>query len=149
MFRWLLTVALILGVGSAFSADNVKRVATNDLGLAIEGYDTVAYFTMNKPVKGEAQFTATWQGARWHFVSADNRDKFESDPDRYAPQFGAYCTMAMTKGIAVTADPLAWKIVEGRLYLKAVPGPWTDFDKARPRLLTEAQRHWQKIGPGN
>lgn len=146
MLRWLMMVLLVVGIAEAAAADKLKPVAADDQGLTIQGYDTVAYFTTGKPAKGDARFIATWQGGRWQFANAEHRDKFLANPDQYAPQFGAYCTMAMSRGIAVVADPLAWKIVDGRLYLKAKPAPsWTDFDKARPHILAEAQSHWQKM----
>ena len=59
-------------------------------GIAIKGYDTVAYFTMGKPVKGEEQFAYEWNGAKWLFSSREHLDLFATDSDKYAPQYGGY-----------------------------------------------------------
>jgi YHS domain-containing protein len=59
-------------------------------GIAIKGYDTVAYFTMGKPVKGSDQFSHEWSGAKWIFANREHRDLFAADPDKYAPQYGGY-----------------------------------------------------------
>jgi YHS domain-containing protein len=87
----------------------------SDVGLS--GYDAVAYFTDSKPVKGDAKFTHTYQGAKWHFSSAENRDKFAAAPERYAPQYGGYCAWAVAQGKTASADPMLWKIVQGKLYV--------------------------------
>jgi len=67
-----------------------KQVNTNIFGVAIKGYDTVAYFTEGRAVKGKSEFEFTWQDARWRFSSAANRDLFAADPERYAPQYGGF-----------------------------------------------------------
>ena len=86
-------------------------------GSAIDGYDTVAYFTAGKPVRGEAGIAVEWKGATWRFASRKNREAFEADPRAYAPQYGGYCAYAMSRGHVATGEPLAWKIVDGKLYL--------------------------------
>jgi hypothetical protein len=65
-------------------------INTDDVGVAIKGYDTVAYFTDGRAVKGNAEFETLWQDARWQFSSAEHRDMFIADPERYAPQYGGY-----------------------------------------------------------
>ena len=87
--------------------------------LAISGYDPVAYFTDGKPVPGLTEFEHVWHDARWRFASAAHRDLFVGDPNRYAPQYDGYCAMglAMEKGHKATADPEAWVIVDGKLYV--------------------------------
>lgn len=85
--------------------------------VAILGYDTVAYFTEGRPVKGNSGFAFLWQDAKWHFASAKHRDLFAANPERYAPQFGGHCAMALTRGVVKVIDPEAWIISEGKLYL--------------------------------
>ena len=75
---------------SAVSAFAVDAVNTTFFGVAIKGYDTVAYHTENRAVKGSSQFSYKWNDARWYFASAENRDLFAADPERYAPQYGGY-----------------------------------------------------------
>jgi YHS domain len=85
--------------------------------VAIKGYDTVAYFTEGKPVRGSTEFEYVWQDARWRFASAQSRDRFATDPDRYAPQYGGFCALGVAKGMKVEIDPEQWTIVNGKLYL--------------------------------
>ncbi len=85
--------------------------------VAIHGYDTVAYFTDGKPMKGSADFEQVWQDTRWQFTSGTNRDLFTANPDRYAPQYGGYCAGGLATGEFADTDPQAWTIVDGKLYL--------------------------------
>ena len=103
-------------------------------GAALESHDPVAYFTLGKPVLGQAQFNAVWKGATWWFASDENRRAFESEPERFAPQYGAYCAYAMSSGDLASGDPKRWKIVDGRLYLN---NNWL------------AQKLWERDIPGN
>jgi YHS domain-containing protein len=89
--------------------------ATDD--LALKGYDAVAYFADGKPTKGVSNHVYRWQGANWWFASAAHRDQFASDPARYAPQFGSYCSFAVSRGTIADVDPQQWAVVEGKLYL--------------------------------
>ncbi|HOP35884.1 MAG TPA: YHS domain-containing (seleno)protein [Syntrophales bacterium] len=68
----------------------IEPVNTDTQGLAINGYDTVAYFYEGKPLKGTGKFTYQWMGAEWRFASAEHLDLFKSDPEKYAPQYGGY-----------------------------------------------------------
>ena len=68
---------------------------------AIAGYDPVAYHTAGKPVKGVSDFTIEWKGAKWYFVSAENRDRFAAGPEKIAPQYGVYCAYGVAKCSAV------------------------------------------------
>lgn len=86
-------------------------------GVAIHGYDAVAYFTEHKPVKGTSQFTASYQGATFQFSSQPNRDAFVRNPERYAPQYGGYCAYGLARGYKATTEPQAFTIVDEKLYL--------------------------------
>ena len=70
--------------------DANKRINTDKSGVAIKGYDTVAYFTEGHPVKGKKEFEFTWQDARWRFSSAANRALFATNPERYTPKYGGF-----------------------------------------------------------
>ena len=109
-----------------------KQLETN--GVAINGTDPVAHFTMSKPLQGSADHAFNWNGVTWHFASGENRQMFERDPDKYAPQYGGHCTYAMSKGYIAPTVPEAWTIYEDRLYL--------DFS-VRARAL------WLQDVPGN
>jgi YHS domain-containing protein len=86
-------------------------------GVAIRGYDPVAYFTDMKPVKGSAEFRAEYQGSTFHFSSAAHRDAFLGNPTKFAPQYGGYCAFGVAKGYKATTDPAAFTVTGGKLYL--------------------------------
>ena len=114
-------------------------------GVAIKGYDPVAYFTSNGPVKGNAEFSHTYKGATWHFASAENREKFKSDPDKYAPQYGGYCAYAVSKGSTAKIEPDAWKIVDGKLYLNYSKGIQKKWEKDIPGYIKKADANWPAV----
>ena len=84
---------------------------------AIDGYDTVAYHTQGKAVKGSKSHSFEWKGANWLFSSAANRDLFKANPTKYAPQYGGYCAWAAAKNKVADADATLWDIYQGKLYL--------------------------------
>ncbi len=107
-FGAVLIASYLATTGPAVAIDPVH---TNSDNVAIEGYDTVAYFTRGEPVRGDPAYTHDWQGARWQFSSADHRDRFAGTPDKYAPRYGGFCSGAMAFGWKFRADPEAWKII--------------------------------------
>jgi len=128
----------------ASAADALLEDAWTD-GLAIRGYDPVAYFTERRPVKGSAEFDYVWDEAHWHFASAENRDLFAADPERYAPQFGAYCAAAMVDGEAYAADPEAWTIIDGRLYLNYSPRHRDRWRQNLAENIARADAQWSAL----
>lgn len=108
-------------------------------GLAIKGYDAVAYFTIGKPMPGSAEFELVWDERRFRFASARHLDLFKADPIRYAPQFANYCTMSLTRGVLVEADPEHWLISDGKLYLFAGPHGPAHFRNAHAENLAKAE----------
>ena len=88
-----------------------------DGDFAIRGTDPVAYFTEGRPVPGIPEHMVDWNGAKWLFSNAENKAKFESAPQDYAPQYGGYCAYAVAKGSTAPTDPKAWTIRDGKLYL--------------------------------
>jgi YHS domain-containing protein len=114
-------------------------------GVAVGGYDPVAYFTEEKPVKGSEDFTLQHAGATWRFASAENRATFEADPAKYSPQYGGYCAYAVAKGSTAKAEPDAWTIHDGKLYLnfdKSVQAIW---EKDIPGYVTQADANWPSV----
>lgn len=84
---------------------------------AILGYDTVAYFTDGRPVKGSDSFVTTWMGAKWKFASQAHLDLFKATPEKYAPQYGGYCAYGVSVDNLVSIEPDKFKIIDGKLYL--------------------------------
>ncbi len=110
--------------------------------VAIHGYDTVGYFTEGKPLKGKAEFEHVWRDTRWHFASAGNRDLFTANPDRYAPQYGGYCALGLAAGEYADADPEAWTIVDGKLYLNNTRDFRVVWRKAPEAHIGNADYNW-------
>ena len=114
-------------------------------GVAIKGYDPVAYFEQGEPVKGSNEFQHEWQGATWRFSSVSNRDLFAADPDKYAPRYGGYCAYAVSQGSTADIDPEAWTLVEGKLYLNYNRQVREIWAKDIPGNIKKADRHWPEI----
>ena len=95
----------------AFAQSKVDPVNKDGSGVAIKGYDPVAYFTQSKPVKGSASFTHQWMNSTWWFASAEDRDEFARTPEKYAPQYGGYCAYGVSQGHTAPIDPEAWTIL--------------------------------------
>lgn len=113
--------------------------------LAVGGYDAVAYFKENRPVKGKPEFATQFKGATWQFASADNLNAFKANPAAYAPQFGGYCAWAVSQGYTASGDPLVWNIVNGRLFLnydKSVQATWS---KDIPGNIAKADKNWPGV----
>src|SRR5271169_2615265 len=91
----LLTVLAVLSCAKSLP---VTPVNVSSGGLAIKGYDPVAYFIDQKPVMGSAGFEYLWNNAKWRFASAEHRDLFRADPEKYAPKYGGYCAYAISLG---------------------------------------------------
>src|SRR5262245_7845495 len=113
--------------------------------VAIGGYDTVAYFTEGKAVRGSPDFESVWRGARWRFASAEHRDMFAREPVTFAPRFGGYCVMAMRYGIPARIDPEAWAIVDGKLYLNSDKVALGAFQKETAGSIQKAEKQWERI----
>lgn len=113
--------------------------------LAVGGYDTVAYFTEGRPVKGDRQYTFQHAGAEWRFASAANREAFVAAPQRYAPQYGGYCAWAVAQGYTASGDPQHWKIVDGKLYLNYDAAVQAKWEQDIPGFIRSADRQWPAV----
>jgi len=111
-------------------------------GLALSGYDAVAYFSDRKPVQGRPEFATQWGGARWQFASAATRDAFVKSPERYAPQYGGYCAYAVSKGYTASADPMLWRVVEGKLYVNYSKSVQSLWEQDIPGNINKADQNW-------
>ena len=86
-------------------------------GLALGGFDAVAYFQDGGPREGSELFSTEWKGATWRFATAGNLAAFMASPEKFAPQYGGYCAYAVSKGATAPGDPSAWTLVDGKLYV--------------------------------
>jgi len=128
-------------VGGKLKADLIFQSG----GVAIHGYDPVAYFQNKKPAKGKKEYELPWRGAKWRFGSAENLELFRANPEQYAPQYGGYCAYGMSSGYAAPTEADAWSVVDGKLYLnynKQVQKMWS---KDRPGYIQKADRNWPQI----
>lgn len=86
-------------------------------GIAIRGYDPVAYFKQSKPVKGQETISHDWNGVKWLFSSEENKEDFKANPEKFAPQFGGYCAYGLSENHKSPTEPEAFTIVDDKLYL--------------------------------
>ena len=146
---WVGLLALVLG-GGVIAAFAVMTPQTelhgtwnkSDQDVAISGYDTVAYFTEGRPVKGVAAISYAWRDAKWQFASQGHRDMFAADPDQYVPEFGGFCAAAMTYGAIAKANPEVWAIVDGRLYLNYDDYAYKVFHENLAANIAKAENKW-------
>jgi len=141
--KHIAVASVLFSSAATFAADIDSNADAND--LAIQGYDTVAYFTMGKPVLGSTEFTSNYKNATFRFASEQNRNLFNKDKVKYAPQFGNFCAMGTAMGLKFDVDPTAWKIVEGKLYLnlnKDVQKAWL---RDVPENIKTAEQNWPTL----
>jgi hypothetical protein len=138
-----IAATVLFASAASFAADIDANADAND--LAIKGYDTVAYFTMSKPVLGSPEFTSNYKNATFRFVSAANRDLFNTDKTKYAPQYGGYCAMGVAMNLKFDTDPTAWKIADGKLYLNLNKGTQKVWLKDVPGNLITSEKNWPDL----
>ena len=138
----LLLLLLTLGLALPAFAQTKTLLNLDKAGVAIQGYDPVAFFTDNKPVRGKSEFPARHNGALYYFVSKEHRDLFKGDPAKYEPAFGGYCAYGLSKSKLVEIDVDAFQIVNGRLLLQYSKGVRDDFNKDTKGNLAKAEANW-------
>ena len=112
-------------------------------GIGAKGYDVVAYFSDGKPVLGSDKFVASYGGVAWHFASAEHRDRFKADPEKYAPQYGGFCSWGVAQGKLFDVDPVnGWTIASGKLYLNFNSDINRTFARDAAGFVDKAERNW-------
>jgi len=152
MKQLILSIALVI-TGIVLHAQDGAALRTKhfnlDKGVALLGYDAVAYMKQSKAVKGSKDFTSNYNGVTYYFATAADRDEFNKNPAMYEPQYGGWCAYAMgKKGEKVSIDPGTFKIVNGKLYLfynKYFNNTLTDWNKDEANLKTKADANWHKL----
>jgi len=124
---------------------SIEAINVNENTVAIQGYDPVAYFTLNAPTLGNSQYTANHLGATYWFSSPEHQKLFKSDPEKYAPQYGGYCAFGVSKEKKYPIEPDAFAVVDGKLYLnlnKTVQSRWVLNTE---ELIVDADAYWKEI----
>jgi YHS domain-containing protein len=142
----LLTIASIHAQGLEIRKEQFN---IGKSGLAIGGYDPVAYFTSNRATEGKKEISTVYEGVMYRFATIQNKDAFKNNPAKYEPQYGGWCAYAMgAKGEKVEVDPETFKIVNGKLYLfynKYFNNTLKSWNEDEPHLRTNADQHWVKF----
>ncbi len=144
LFAAALSSAIALALSPAHAAE--PSVYTGLVkGIAVGGYDPVAYFTEGKPMQGSRDITLEHEGATWRFASAANRDAFKADPSKYAPQYGGYCAWAVSQNYTAKGDPNAWTISNGKLYLNYNKSVQSTWEKDIPGHVKKGDTNWPTV----
>ncbi len=146
-------VAFCMGAGimtpQASRASTDDRLVINlDTGLAISGFDPVAYFSANRPALGQPEFELTQNGTVWRFLNEGNRAAFAEHPEVYTPRFGGYDPVAIDRGASVPGHPLIWAVAGERLYLFYNDNARTEFLANPGRIIESATRKWPEVARG-
>jgi YHS domain-containing protein len=121
------------------------RINTDAAGVALHGYDPVAYFSAGKPAKGNPGLAAMHDGATYHFASEASRVAFQTDPQRYLPQNGGYCAYGVAQGAKPDIDPTAFAVADGKLYLNLSPAVQKRWSKDIPSYIKAADANWKNL----
>ncbi len=145
IFVAVIAVVLVFTWGPESDAIESPFVASVS-GVAISGYDPVAYFTEGRPVQGVAEHAVIWRDARWQFMNAEHKRMFEQNPERFAPQFGGYCAAWIaSSGERLRADPEVWTIVNNKLYLNFDAAMQHEFEANEGTNISRAERNWTAL----
>lgn len=150
----IILVALIAIIALVFIFAKVNRISPLSWGHkevnqpmfsneAINGYDAVAYFTENKAVVGNKTFSFNWKNADWTFSSEENKKLFIQNPEKYTPQFGGYCSFAVSKGFTANSDPNSFEIIEGKLYFFDGEGVKVGWKENLKENLQKCEANWK------
>jgi YHS domain-containing protein len=138
--------AALVGLVLATSASAGSDIFTNKKGVAIRGYDPVAYFTQSDAVKGNKSITAEHNGAKYQFSSDEHKALFVASPEKYLPAYGGYCAFGVAMAVQkFPTDPKAWTIVDGTLYLNLNPKVKKRWSTDIPGFINGSENNWPLI----
>jgi YHS domain-containing protein len=148
LFTAVFSISMLVSFSQDVTTTRKKQFNLSKSSLAVDGFDPVAYFKVNKAIEGKKEFAVNHQGAVYYFSSVENRDLFIKNPSSYEPQYGGWCAYAMGKNAEkVNVDPETFKILNGKLYLfynKFFNNTLTSWNKDETNLRTKADANWQK-----
>ena len=143
MKTYFLALLLLMAVPALAQTKKLLNVDKN--GTAIQGYDPVAFFTQNKPVKGKSEFSSDYKGAKYLFASAEDKATFDANPSKYEPQFGGFCAYGVSRGHTAPIQIETFQIVDGRLLFNYDLDVKRDFQKDTQGNLKKADQNWPGI----
>jgi YHS domain-containing protein len=111
-------------------------------GIAVDGYDPVAFFTDAKPTNGDPGITSTYKGATYLFASKEHKGKFDADPEKYLPQYGGFCAYGAALGALFPVDISTWQVRDGKLYLNLNPAIAAEFNMDPTAFIAKAEKKW-------
>lgn len=147
LFRFVAMIALgvlfattAVAATTAFAGEPVNVAGAS--GIALGGYDTVAFFTDGRPVHGDPGVTSTHKGAKYFFASNAHKAQFDANPEKYVPQFGGYCAYGAALGALFPVDISTWQIRNDKLYLNLNPAIAAEFNKNPMGHIAKAEKNW-------
>jgi len=143
--RKFVLLVLLLSSTSALFAQTKNLLNLDKNGLAVQGYDPVAFFTENKPVKGRMEFTSVHNGATYYFASAEDKARFDKEPSKYEPAYCGFCAFGVSKNKLVEIDPEAFQVVDGHLLLQYSKSVRNDLNKDTQGNLSKANANWPAL----
>lgn len=141
----LIVIVISYAFFSCAKSSPISPVNATSDGVAIKGYDPVAYFTDSRPLGGMPEFKYVWQSAEWRFASFEHLEMFKKDPDKYAPMYGGYCAYAVSQGKTADIDPEAWAISDGKLYLNLDKDVQRLWEKNMREYIQKADEKWPRM----
>ncbi|MDA5558960.1 YHS domain-containing (seleno)protein [Shimia sp. MMG029] len=145
IFKTLISgAALSVALATTSIAAGVELNASST-GLALQGYDPVAYFTQGEPAKGDYRISSVYNDATYRFASEEHKAAFDADPESYLPQYGGYCAFGAAMGFKFDGDPEYWKIVDGELFLNLSKDIQVRWEEDIPGLIERADTNWTDI----
>ena len=149
IFRALATVtvpsALAFELSSSQAGQLSSIIVQDQDHAALGGYDPMGYILLRKPVKGSPFFPLKHGDVTWHFASVLNRSTFLVDIEKFSPQFGRRCAFSLSRGVWVAADPIAWKVQGGKLYMFRNHEALIEWSKDIEGNLSKAEANWPEI----
>ena len=142
--RVILSIAL-LGIASICAYGAQAEQFPEGRRVALSGHDPVAYFEDGEPAKGSREFWFAFDDVVYLFRSAQHRDKFAADPERFAPQYDGYCAGGVSKGYKTEPDPEAWLIANGRLFVFQFKDRVPMFQKIIDEVAAKANENWLSL----
>ncbi len=151
----IIGIILFVLIGAIFTFAKTKRVTPLSWNHkmintsvfsseAINGFDAVSYFKSNKAVKGNASYFYTWNDAKWYFTSEENKKQFITNPEKYLPQYGGFCSFAVSKGFTANSNPNVYKIMNNNIYFFADENVKTEWLNNKEENVKLSNANWKK-----